>query len=510
MERSREIAASRFRAPRNDNTETVIASEAKQSRVVIGAPPARWPWLRLALLGLGISVVPLDTSVNIAFPEITGSFGLPIAMIQWVVICYVLTHAALMLACGRIGDMWGHARVFRAGLLWSIVAFLLCAAAPSFGWLLFARFLQGISAGLILSCAPALVTSLYPEARRSHALGMFTLMFAIGSAAGPLIGGLLVARWGWPAVFWFRAPIALTSLLLLRGLPRAIGTGREQRFDIVGAALLAAGLAALLLAVNGLARIKDADYLSALLFPAAAVIIGAFIRWEARAAEPIVRIELFRRAAFAIANLASSLVYLVTFSVMLIAPYFIKPIFIAAHGTFWGGIAAGAVLASGFITMSAVSPFAGRLVARLGPGRVAPLGALLAGMGLFLVGSWGADSGPAAMVLTLALQGAGLAFFQVAYLEIAIGALPRGDRGVAGSLAMLTRTIGTVSGAALLTLGFQTVESAARAAGSADPEAFLTAFHAVFRGCGVAAVLVGGLIAWSSSRSAAGSGKPGL
>ena len=126
--------------------------------------------LRLVLVGLGISVVPLDTAVNIAFPDITGSFGLPIAMIQWVIICYVLTHAGLMLAFGRVGDMWSHGRVFRAGLLWSIAAFLLCAAAPSFGWLLFFRFLQGIGAGLIISCAPALVTSLYPEARRSHAL----------------------------------------------------------------------------------------------------------------------------------------------------------------------------------------------------------------------------------------------------------------------------------------------------------------------------------------------------
>src|SRR5215208_4621993 len=201
------------------------------NRAAVAAPATMRERVRLALVGLGISVVPLDTAVNIAFPDITGSFGLPIPMIQWVVICYVLTHAGLMLAFGRVGDMWGHGRVFRAGLLWSIVAFLLCAAAPSFGWLLFARFLQGISAGLILSCAPALVTSLYPEARRSHALGMFTLMFAIGSAAGPLIGGLLVARWGWPAVFWFRAPIALTSLLLLRGLPGGGEAGRAQRFD---------------------------------------------------------------------------------------------------------------------------------------------------------------------------------------------------------------------------------------------------------------------------------------
>ena len=141
---------------------------------------------RVALVGLGTSVVPLDSAVNIAFPDITASFGLPIQQIQWVVICYVLTHASLMLAFGRVGDIFGHARVFRAGLLWNGAAFLCCAAAPSFGWLLFCRILQGIGAALILSCAPALVTSLFPEDRRSTALSVFTAMHALGSAAGPL------------------------------------------------------------------------------------------------------------------------------------------------------------------------------------------------------------------------------------------------------------------------------------------------------------------------------------
>src|SRR3984885_15790594 len=141
------------------------------------------------MLGLGMSIVPLDTAVNIGFPDITRSFGLPIAMIQWVVIFYVLTYAALVLAFGRSGGIGGHARVFRAGLAWSVVAFLLCAAAQSFGWLLFFRFLQGIGAGLVISCAPALVTGLYPEERRSHAVAVFTLIFALGGALGPLIGG---------------------------------------------------------------------------------------------------------------------------------------------------------------------------------------------------------------------------------------------------------------------------------------------------------------------------------
>src|SRR3984885_4144820 len=140
---------------------------------------------RLTMLGLGMAIVPLDTAVNIAFPDITRGFGLPIAMIQWVVICYVLTYAALMLAFGRIGDIGGHARVFRAGLAWSVVAFLLCAAAPGFGWLLFFRFLQGIGAGLVISCAPALVIGLYPDARRSHAVGTFTLIFGLSGALGP-------------------------------------------------------------------------------------------------------------------------------------------------------------------------------------------------------------------------------------------------------------------------------------------------------------------------------------
>jgi MFS family permease len=462
----------------------------------VAAPP--WArvrdWLRLVLVGLGISVVPLDTAVNIAFPDITGSFGLPIPMIQWVVICYVLTHAGLMLAFGRVGDIWSHGLVFRCGLAWSVAAFLLCAAAPSFGWLLFFRFLQGIGAGLIISCAPALVTSLYPEVRRSHALGIFTLMFALGSAAGPLIGGALVARWGWPGVFWFRAPIALTALLLLRGLPESGGTGRGDRFDIPGALLLACGLTALLLAINALPRLGEGDYLALVLIPAAAASLAAFVRWEGRATQPIVRVELFRRRSFAIVNLASALMYLVTFSVLLFAPYFF------ARHTALPLPVAGAILATGFVAMAAASPLAGWLVGRIGGERVAPLGALVTAVGLFLIGGWERDTAPAVMVVALGLHGLGMGFFQVAYMEVVMAASPLAHRGVAGSLSMLTRTIGVVTAAAALTLGFQAIQSAVMAEGGGEAPAFLYAFRTMFGLAGIAAALIGALIAWSVPR----------
>jgi MFS family permease len=450
--------------------------------------------VRLVLVGLGISVVPLDTAVNIAFPDITGSFGLPLAMIQWVVICYVLTHAGLMLAFGRVGDIWSRGSVFRAGLAWSVVAFFLCAAAPSFGWLLFFRFLQGISAGLIISCAPAIVTSLYPEAQRGRALGMFTLMFALGSAVGPLIGGALVARWGWPAVFWFRAPIALTSLVLLRGLPARQNPGHGERFDIAGALLLAFGIAALLLAINALPRLGHGDYLALVLIPAAVTSLAAFVRWEGRIAQPIVHIALYRSRAFAAINLAAVLMYLVTFSVLLIGPYFL------VRYTALPLPLAGALLATGFVAMAGASPCAGWLIGRIAAERIAPLGALVTALGLFLIGGWHPDTPPVMMVVALALHGLGMGFFQVAYMEIVMAASPLAHRGVAGSLAMLTRTIGVVTGAAALTLAFQAFENAALAQGAAASQAFLSAFSTIFRIAGVVAAMTGALVAWSAPR----------
>ncbi len=174
---------------------------------------------QIAMIGLGTATAQLDTSVNIAFPAITKGFDLTIGDIQWVVICYVLTYASLLLVLGRIGDTIGHAVVYRTGLAWSAAALLLVSCAPGYGAMLVFRCLQGVGAALVLSCGAALVTSLYGEERRGRALGIYTMMMALGLMIGPLIGGALTAIWDWPAVFWFRIPIALAALLLLRGLP---------------------------------------------------------------------------------------------------------------------------------------------------------------------------------------------------------------------------------------------------------------------------------------------------
>jgi MFS family permease len=405
--------------------------------------PAR-PW-QVAAIGLGSAVAQLDTSVNIAFPAITRGFGLAISDIQWVVISYVLTYASLLLALGRIGDTVGHIRVFRIGLVWSTVALLLVGWSPAFGAMLLFRCLQGIGAALVLSCGVALVTSLYGEERRSHALGIYTMMLAVGWMLGPLLGGALTSAWDWPSVFWFRVPIALAALLLLRGMPASPHRQDADRFDILGAAALVLGLVAMLLALN---RLREFSAIWFALLSAAA--FAAFIFREKRAARPIIAVEILKEPGFARLNLISVLVNLAAFSVWLLVPYFLARVpgtSLTENGAVLATAAAGAALAA---------PVGGRLAgARISVRRLAITGAAINGIGLLLLGTWTEQTPTMLRIAGLVVQGVGLGLFQLAYSDIVTAALPLRDRGVAGSLVLLTRTFGTVTAASVIFLVFE-------------------------------------------------------
>jgi EmrB/QacA subfamily drug resistance transporter len=436
-------------------------------------PPA-WG---VCVVCLGTLVVPFDTAVNVAFPAIIRAFALPIPAIQWVVIAYTLTYAALMLVFGRLGDMLGHRRVFLLGSFCSTAGFLACAVAPSIAWLLAARVLQGIGAALALSCGPALATALYPESQRSRILGVYTMVFGAGGAAGSLLAGVLVARYGWPVVFWFRAPLSLAAFAFAWSLPPGRPTGPREAFDAAGAALLVLATAALLLGFNRLQPGGDAAPFFAV-FAAAAL---GFVWRERRAAFPIIDLHCFRDIDFALLNAGNAAVNLAAFSVPLLLPFFLDRI---AHLT---APEIGGMLAITSIGTTLVAPLAGRLAAQVPPRTLALLGAALTALAQWLI----AMAGPRPDLLSLGvwifLQGSGLGLFQVAYFDIAAATLPRENRGVAGSLVMMTRTLGIVTGATLLMLVFQRLRAAGGAAGGADDAtALLASFQGVFR---IAAVL---------------------
>jgi EmrB/QacA subfamily drug resistance transporter len=428
----------------------------------------------LLIVGLGTVVVPLDSAVNIDFPAIVAHFGLPIPMIQWIVIAYVLTQTSLMLSFGRIGDMLGYRRVFLFGTAISSVAFAACALSPSYGVLLAGRVAQGVGAGLILSCGPALATSLFPEALRTQVLARYMMMFGVGSALGPALFGWLVERFGWSAVFSFRAPVAAAAFVLAWTLPRP-APGEPEPFDAAGGVLLALGLCFMLLALN---RSRPPGLETAVL---AAIAVGGFalfIVQERRTPKPIIDFAPFRDADFAVINLSNVLINLSAFAIMLLAPFYLSRI---------PGLtlpAAGLVLAASPVGTIIAAPLAERLARGHKARLIALMGTALSGAGLFGISLSGDTADIAILVLCMVVQGFGLGLFQVAYFDIVTAAIPARNRGVAGALGMATRTIGTVIGATVLMLIFQSLQGQ-------GPDGFLPAFQITFR---IAALIPAALI----------------
>ena len=451
---------------------------------------------KILVIGLGTLVVPLDSSVNVGFPAIVARFGLAIPEIQWIVIAYVLTQTSLLLIFGRIADMLGYRRVFLAGCACGAVAFGLCSVATSYEFLLFGRVMQGVGAGLVLSSGPALLTSLFPETERARVLGIYTMIFGIGGALGLLVAGVLVAVYGWSVIFWYRAPLsALAFLAVLVLLPSAPhrpeedggGEGAErQRFDALGALLLAGSIAATLFSFNRMPFATEQPVLFGACVLAAVGGFAFFIAQQNRVTQPIINLRHFRNADFSLINAAHSLVQLAGFSINLLGPFFLSRI--AGLSTPESGL----VLAMSSMGIILAAPAAGRLAGRISAERLC-----LVGMGCVVLGQVGITfgigrAGIGWIAAAFLLQGIGVGTFQAAYLDVVTATLPRAERGVAGALGMLTRTFGTVCGATLLMLAFSTARDGAQAAGAAAPEALLQGLRVGF---GCAAVIPAAVMA---------------
>ena len=401
------------------------------------------PALGLAIVGLGASLAPLDIAVNVALPAITAHFRLALGDVQWLVICYVLVYGSLMLVCGKLGDLFGHRLIFRTGLLVSAVGCAACAAAPSWPLFLWARAGQGVGTALAISCTTALAVSLYPPAQRLRALALFSMTVSLASAIGPFLGGILVELWGWPAVYWVRVPIALGTLALSDLLPAPQADKRP--FDFAGGALVAATMSCFLLALVTAQRPEVPLWLSAALLAFSLLLLAWYVARSRTVHESIIRPGLFADLAFTIPNVMNWWASLAAFAILLLTPYYL--VNVLKLSAFFAGL----VLASAFVAALAGAPLSAWLVPRLGRRQTAFCGVAVIGLALLPLGLTGASTPIVVVALLLAFEGLGMGLLAVAYTDLVVGTLSEQDRGIAGSLALLTRTMGNVSGAAVLT-----------------------------------------------------------
>ena len=409
--------------------------------------------LGLAVVCLGASVGPFDTTVNTAFPVITAAFGLAPHEIQWVVIAFVLAQSSLTLVFGRLGDLFGYRRIFAIGLLSCALAHAAVGLAPDFATLVAMRVFQGLAVGLVVSCGPALATLMFAPHEKREVIAIFVTATSVAMALGPWLGGLLIDAFGWPGVYWFRVPLALLALVLMpilpapAALPGDASGGKEAapvrgRFDWAGAIGLTAVMCCLILGLAELARPQGDASRGALGLLAGAVGAALFVRHELRTAHPVLRITPFRSPRFAGVQLASVIVNFACFANLLLIPY------VLTRGTGASIAAAGLVLSF----YPAGSVLGGMLASRLGarlasPGLMA-LGLSLAAAGLLLTAGILAQSMPGLLGAGMLLCGLGQGLFQVGYMDTTTTLLPAHERGVAGSLVNVTRGLGIVFGAA--------------------------------------------------------------
>ncbi|MDB5850722.1 MAG: major facilitator superfamily 1, partial [Rhodoferax sp.] len=278
--------------------------------------PARREVYILASLSLSMLLASLGTSIaNVGLPSLARAFHASFQQVQWVVLAYLLAVTTSIVSVGRLGDVVGGRRLLLVGVAGFALASLLCAVATTLPLLIAARAAQGLGAAVMMALTVAFIGATVPKARTGSAMGLLGTMSALGTALGPSLGGVLIAAWGWRALFLVNVPLGLLTLVLARRfLPasRPMPNAARAGFDPIGSLLLALTLAAYALAMTlrtGGAR-GGFGLLNLALLLAAGVGLGLFVWTERRAASPLVHLAMFRdpalRASLAMGVLVST------------------------------------------------------------------------------------------------------------------------------------------------------------------------------------------------------------
>jgi DHA2 family methylenomycin A resistance protein-like MFS transporter len=403
-------------------------------------------WLALAALCLGQFMLQLDTTiVNVALPSIARSLHSSTAGLQWVVDGYILALASLLLTSGRIGDRSGHRRVYLTGLAVFALGSGLCALATSIDELVCFRALQGIGAAVELPATLALITSTFPDSReRTQAVGIWAGSGGLSLVLGPVLGGLLVRAFAWPAVFLVNVPIALLAAGLAIFAVRDTQETTAARLDLPGQALAVAALALLAGGAIEGGREGFTATLPLALLAAGALGLIAFLTVEHRRTDPMLPLGYFRSAAYAAANADGLVMGFVMFSILFVFALYFQQV--AGDSALQGGLSF-VPLCGAF---ALVGPIIGRLVHRVGSRAPMTGGLALIAVGTLLLVRIGVHTGYGLVWPAFLIIGVGYGMTSTPMAAAVLGAVPAARAGMASSTNNTARQVGGVFGIAIL------------------------------------------------------------
>ena len=458
-----------------------MTSEMQATQPVVSD---RRKWLALALLCVVQFMVVLDIAiVNVALPSIKVDLGFSQGDLQWVISAYALVFGGFLLLGGRAADMLGRRRVFLAGIVTFTVASLLAGLAWSEPSLIGARALQGLGAAIITPAALSILSTTFAEGReRNIALGAWGAVGGFGAVAGVLLGGVLTDALSWEWIFFVNVPVGLVGLVLAPILLHESRDAAVKSFDVAGAVLVTSGLSSLVYAITQAGQDGWLAAETLAVFGVSLALLVAFVAWELRHPEPLMRFGILQNRTLSGANVAGFILGTSLFSMFLMLTLYMQQVL--GYSAMKTGVSYLAVAGTAIIW----SAVASQLVTRIGvkPVLVVGMGMLTAGLLYFtqvsVGGSYLGDLLPGFL-----LTGVGIGFSFVPISIAALSGVKAAEAGLASGLINTSQQIGGALGIAALSTIATSQTQDSLVSGSVLPQAMVDGFSSAF--------LVGAIVA---------------
>jgi EmrB/QacA subfamily drug resistance transporter len=456
-------------------------------------------WIALYVLCAGVLMIVLDvTIVNVALPSIKEDLGFSQSSLAWVVNAYLIAFGGLLLLAGRLGDLIGQRRVFLSGVALFTLASLLCALAQSAGMLIAARFVQGVGGALTSAVVLGIIVTMFPEPReQAKAIGVYSFVASAGGSIGLLAGGALTEAINWHWIFFVNVPVGVvTALLAIRLVEDRPGIGVGAGADLPGATLLTAGL---MLGVYVILEVDQQGWGSAQTLALGAVsiaLLAAFVARQARIANPLMPLRLFRSRNVAGANAVMGLWTVGMFGMFFLGALYLQQIL--GYDPLQVGLAFLPVTAvMGVLSLRYAEP----LITRFGPRATLIPGLLCVATGLVLFTQASTDAEYVTDIFpVMALLGLGAGLAAPALMTLAMSGATPSDSGLASGLVNTTVQVGGAIGLAVLATLASERTDGLRAAGEPAASALNAGFHVAYL-VGAALVAVAIVIAVTVLRS---------
>jgi EmrB/QacA subfamily drug resistance transporter len=443
------------------------------------AADERRRWLALYVLCVGMLMIVLDaTIVNVALPTIQGDLGFSQNDLAWVVKGYLIAFGGLLLLSGRIGDLIGQRRIFLIGLGVFTGASLLCALAQSQGVLIGARFVQGVGGALTSAVILGMIVTMFPEPReQAKAIGAYTFVAVAGGSIGLLLGGVLTETINWHWIFFVNIPIGVAAALAaIRLVPDRKGIGLTAGADLPGAVLLTGGLMLFVYTILGVAEEGWGSSQTLLLGAISIGLLIAFVARQARVANPLMPLRLFRSRQVSGANLVQALMVVGMFGMFFLGALYMQRIL------GYDALQVGLAYLPLTIVMGTMSfRFTGQLNLKYGPQATLVPAMIFIVAGLLWLARAPTDANyvfdllPSMILIGL---GAGLGFPSL--MTLAMSGTTESDSGLASGLVNTSVQVGGAIGLAILAT-FATERTAGQlAAGEPAAEALNSGYHLAY------------------------------